>query len=106
MGMTPQSLPPVPGSAQAPPEPEPSPPLASPPQEAPQAGNEVRNRAQTLMRQLMEYRRGIEGLAAQYPAGAKDARTAAEAIKNFMLKVMKEVQSAPGSSPSPPAGPG
>lgn len=105
MGMMPATLPPVPGSmGQAPPEME-APPLATPPQEATQ-GNEVRDRAQTIMRQLMDQRRMNDGLAEQYPPAAIDFRQANEALKSAMLKIMREIQQQPGSNPAPPVGMG
>jgi hypothetical protein len=101
MGMMAQPLPPVP--KQGPPEQE-APPLAQAPQE-PQ-GNEVKDQAQTIMRQLMDMRRANESMAAQYPPAAKDLRAANEALKAAMLKIVRELQQTPGSSPSPPVGPG
>jgi len=104
MGMT-QTLPPVPTSGgQATPESE-GPPLAQAPQESPQA-NEAKDKAQNIMRQLMDQRRANESMAAQYPPAAKELRAANEALKSAMLKIVREIQSTPGSNPSPPVGPG
>lgn len=107
MGMSPEMLPPVPmrGGMQPPAETE-APPLASAPQEAPQQGNEVQDRARTIMRQLNDSRRANEALAAQYPSAAKHLRAANEALKQAMLVVIREVQNLPGSNPSPPVGMG
>lgn len=107
MGMMSQMLPPMPtrgGQAPLPPDTE-GPPLASPPQEAPQ-GNEAQARAQTIMRQLMDQRRQNDALAAQYPPAAKELRMANEALKAAMLKIVREVQQTPGNQPAPPVGPG
>ena len=105
MGMMAQTLPPVPqAGGQAPPTE--GPPLAqAPPQETSQ-GNEVRDRAQTIMRQLMDQRRANDSLAEQYPPAAKELRQANEALKAAMLKIVREVQQTPGSQASPPVGPG
>lgn len=103
MGMMAQMLPPIPAGGQ-PPEME-APPLAQPPQEAP-VGNEVRDRAQTIMRQLMDQRRMNDGLAEQYPPAAMEFRQANEALKSAMLKIMREIQQEPGSNPAPPVGMG
>ncbi len=105
MGMMAQTLPPVPQSGgQAPPAE--APPLAqAPPQEA-QQGNEAKDRAQTIMRQLMDQRRANDSLAEQYPPAAKELRQANEALKGAMLKIVREVQQQPGSNPAPPIGPG
>jgi hypothetical protein len=104
MGMMAQPLPPIPQAGGQTPETE-APPLASAPQE-PQAGNEVKDKAQTIMRQLMDMRRANESMAAQYPPAAKDLRAANESLKAAMLKIVREIQQVPGSNPSPPVGPG
>jgi hypothetical protein len=102
-----QPLPPIPASAPAgKPGPGPNPvPLASPPEE-PQAGNQAMDKAKTLMRQLMDQRRSNDSMAEQYPAAAKELRMANEALKAAMLKIVREVQQAPGSNPAPPVGGG
>ena len=109
MGMRAQTLPPVPRPASAPPPDtgadSEAPPLASPPEE-PQQGNQAADRAQTIMRQMMDMRRHMEGLADNYPPAAKDLRAAAEALKAAMLKIVSEVQKTPGNNPAPPVGPG
>jgi hypothetical protein len=106
MGMMAQPLPPVPQSGAGQPGPETQgPPLAQAPQEAPQ-GNEAKDQAQTIMRQMMDQRRANESMAAQYPPAAKDLRAANESLKQAMLKIVREVQQTPGSNPSPPVGPG
>jgi hypothetical protein len=103
MGMMAQPLPPVPKSMSGQPDME-SPPLAQAPQES--QGNDVKDKAQTIMRQLMDMRRANESMAAQYPPAAKDFQTANEAIKAAMLKIVREIQQTPGSNPAPPVGPG
>lgn len=106
MGMMSQTLPPVPTrGAQPPPDDTAAPPLAQAPQESPQ-GNEAKDKAQTIMRQLMDMRRANDALAAQYPPAAKELRAANESLKAAMLKIVREVQQTPGSNPAPPVGPG
>lgn len=80
-------------------------PLAQMPEE-PSQGNQAQDKAQTLMRQLMDQRRANEALAAQYPPAAKPLRAANEALKQAMLLIVREVQQTPGSNPAPPVGPG
>ena len=108
MGMMAQTLPPVPrvgSSPQQPDGPDEAPPLAKPPEESP-AGNPAADKAQTIMRQMMDMRRQMESLAGQYPPASKDLRAAAESMKQAMLKIVREVQQQPGSNPTPPVGPG
>lgn len=92
-----QTLPPLPNSAVEAPR------LAQAPI---QAGNEVQDRAQTIMRQLMDQRRMNDGLAEQYPPAARELRAANEALKAAMLKIVSEVQQQPGNNPAPPVGMG
>ena len=107
MGMMSQTLPPIPraGAGQSGASDE-APPLANAPEEAgTQPGNQAAQQAQTLMRQIMDQRRANESMASQYPPAAKDLRTANEALKQAMLKIVREIQQAPGSNPAPPVGP-
>ena len=108
MGMMTQTLPPIPRtwtSPQQPDGPDEAPPLAKPPEESP-AGNPAADKAQTIMRQMMDMRRQMEALASQYPPASRDLRAATESLKQAMLKIVREVQQAPGSNPAPPVGPG
>jgi len=83
-----------------------APPLAqAPPQEA-QQSNDVRDRAQTIMRQIMDQRRMNDGLAEQYPPAAREFGQANEALKAAMLKIVSELQQQPGSNPAPAVGEG
>jgi hypothetical protein len=104
MGMMAQTLPPIP-SAGGPPSPDTeAPPLAQAPVQEPT--NDVRDRAQTIMRQLMDARRLNDALAEQYPPAAKELGQANDALKAAMLKIVREVQNQPGSNPQPPVGMG
>jgi hypothetical protein len=106
MGMMAQPLPPVPQAGAGQPGPEAqAPPLAQAPEES-QQGNPAKDQAQTIMRQIMDQRRANESMASQYPPAAKDLRAANEALKQAMLKIVREVQQIPGNQASPPVGPG
>lgn len=106
MANTPQTLPPLPPPGGAPFNPATAGSLpVNVPQES-QAGDEAMDKARTIMRQLMTQSRANESMAAQYPAAADDLRAANEALKDAMLKIVREVQQTPGSNPAPPVGPG
>ena len=95
------SLPPVPSPGG---DTTTAPPLVRPPQEQAAQPNDSQERARAIMNEIRRITSSIDGLAAQFPSGAKHARKANDAMKDLMLSIVQEVQKQPGSNPAPEAG--
>lgn len=94
------SLPPIPAAGG---DTTTAPPLVRPPAEAPTPEqNDSGERARAIMSEIRRITTSIDGLAAQFPSGARHARKANDAMKDLMLSIIQEVQKQPGANPSPP----
>lgn len=64
--------------------------------QTPSALPSQKDQARGFMEQMKSFSNGIEDLARQFPAGAKEFKNATDALKDGSVKVITEMQRAKG----------